>query len=89
LRRILRPTRVEIAGDWRKLDNEELQKFYSSTNRITIIKSRWMRWTQHVASMEKSMNSYGVLVGKREGKSTLEITRCRRQDNIKMKVTEI
>jgi hypothetical protein len=51
LRRIFRPKRVEVTGDWRKLHNEELHNLYSSPSIIRIIKSRMMRWAGHVALM--------------------------------------
>jgi hypothetical protein len=44
LRRIFGPKRDEVTGGWRKLHNEELHN---------LIKSRKMRWTGHVARMEK------------------------------------
>jgi hypothetical protein len=43
LRRIFGPKRDEVAGEWRKLHNEELRDLYSSPNIIRIIKSRGMR----------------------------------------------
>jgi hypothetical protein len=43
LRRIFGPKRDEMAGEWRKLHNEELHDFYSSPSIIRIIKSRRMR----------------------------------------------
>jgi hypothetical protein len=47
LRRIFGPTRDEVAGEWRKLHNEELHIFYSSPNIIRQIKSRRMRCAGH------------------------------------------
>jgi hypothetical protein len=43
--------RDEVMGSWRKLHNEELHDLYSSPSIISIIKSRTMRWTGHVARM--------------------------------------
>jgi hypothetical protein len=43
LRRIFGPKRDEVAGDWRKLHNEELRDLYSSPSTIRIIKSRRMK----------------------------------------------
>jgi hypothetical protein len=40
LRRILRPKRDEVTGEWRRLYNEELNDLYSSSNIIRVIKSR-------------------------------------------------
>jgi hypothetical protein len=45
LRRIFGPKREEVAGDWRRLHNEELHNLYSSLNIIRVIKSRRIRWT--------------------------------------------
>jgi hypothetical protein len=38
LRRIFGPKRDEVIGDWRKLHNEELHRFYSSPSIIIMIK---------------------------------------------------
>jgi hypothetical protein len=37
LRRIIGPQREEVAGDWRRLHNEELHNLYASPN-IRVIK---------------------------------------------------
>jgi hypothetical protein len=43
LRRIFRPKRDEVMGEWRKLHNEELHDLYSSPDVIRQVKSRRMR----------------------------------------------
>jgi len=43
--------RDEVAGEWRKLHNEELNKLYSSPYTIRETKSRKMRRVGHVARM--------------------------------------
>jgi hypothetical protein len=40
LRKIFRPKRDEITGEWRRLHNEELYDLYPSPNIIWAIKSR-------------------------------------------------
>ena len=66
LRRIFGPKRDEVTGLWRKIYNEELNDLYCSLNIVRVIKSRRMRWAEHVACMGRGVNS--VLVGKCEGK---------------------
>jgi len=42
--RIFGLKRDEVAGNWRRLHNEELRNFCASSNIIRVIKSRRMRW---------------------------------------------
>jgi hypothetical protein len=49
----LRERGEEVAGDWRRLHNEELSNFYASQNIIRDIKSRRVRWAEHVTHMEE------------------------------------
>jgi hypothetical protein len=53
LRRIFGPKRDEVAGEWRKLHNEELHDLYFSPRIIRIMKSRRTRWAEHVARMRR------------------------------------
>jgi hypothetical protein len=66
------------------LHNEELCDLYSSPRIIRIIKSRRIRWADHVARMGKKRNAYRLLVGKSEGKRPLGRPRHRWVDNIRM-----
>ena len=43
LRRIFGPRRDEVTGEWRKLNNDELNDLYSSQNIVWVIKSRRLR----------------------------------------------
>jgi hypothetical protein len=64
-----------MTGGWTEVHNEELHKLYSSPSIITIIKSRMMRWAEHVARKREKRNAYRLLVGKPEGKSTTRKTK--------------
>jgi len=55
-----------IKGGWRKLLDEELCSLHSSPNVIRVSKST-MRWSEHVAHMGETRNTYEILVGKPEG----------------------
>jgi hypothetical protein len=72
LRRIFRPKRDEVTGEWRKLHNEELHNLYSLPNIIRMIKSMRMRWAVCVARMGKTRKSCRISVGKPEGKNYQE-----------------
>jgi hypothetical protein len=74
---------------WRKLRNDELHDPYSSSNIVGVIKSRRMRWAEHVARMEERRDVYRVLVGRPEGKRPLGRPRRRWEDNIKMDFRDI
>jgi hypothetical protein len=50
LRRILGPKRDDVTGEWRKLQNKELNDLFSSQNVIRVIKSI-TRWAGCVARM--------------------------------------
>jgi hypothetical protein len=67
LRRIFGPKREDVAGEWRRLHNEELHNLYASLNIIMVIKSRRMRWKGHVARIGEMRNACTILVGKSEG----------------------
>jgi hypothetical protein len=71
-------------GGWRKLHNEELHNLYSSPSIIRMIKSRSMRWAEHVARMGEKRNAYRILVGNPERKRPLGRARRRWVDNINM-----
>jgi hypothetical protein len=76
LRRIFRPKKDEVTGEWRKLHSEELHILYSSPDIIWQIKSRIMRWVGHVARMGEEREVYRGLVGKPKGKRPLGRPRC-------------
>jgi hypothetical protein len=74
---------MEKAAQW------ELHNLYSSPDIIRHIKSRRMGWAGHVARMGDGRNVYRVLVGNPEGKTSLERPRRRREDGIRIDLSEI
>jgi hypothetical protein len=69
LKGIFKPGRQEVEGGWRRLHNEELHNLYTSSNIITVIKSR--RLACYVACM-KEIEKYKILVGKHRGRHCSE-----------------
>jgi hypothetical protein len=57
LRRIFGPKREEVAGDWRRLHNEELHNLYTSLNIIRVVKSRGMGLVGHVTQVGEMRNT--------------------------------
>jgi hypothetical protein len=53
LRGVFGSKRDEVTGEWRKLRNEELHDLYCSPTILRVIKSKIIRWTEHVACMGK------------------------------------
>jgi hypothetical protein len=84
LRKILGPKRDEVAGEWRKLHNEELHDLYSLPGIITIMKSSRMKWAGHVARMGEKRNAYRLLVGKPEEERPVEKPRRRWVDLVQV-----
>jgi hypothetical protein len=54
-----------------------------------MVKSRGLRWAEHVARMGEERGVQRLLVGKPEGKRLLGRPRRRWEDNIKMDVQEV
>jgi hypothetical protein len=63
LRRIFVPKRDVVTGEWRKLQNEEFNHMYSSTNIVRMVKSRRMRMASHIALMGKGVAYTGFWWG--------------------------
>jgi len=89
LRGILGAKEDEVAGEWRKLHNKELNDLYCSHNIVRVIKYRRMRWAGHVARMGERRGVYRALVGKPEGKRPLGRPRRRWEDNIRRYLLEV
>jgi len=62
---------------------------YFSPRSFRVIKSRRMRWVEHVARIGERRGVYRVLVGKPERKGPLGRPRRRWEDNIKMDLQEV
>jgi hypothetical protein len=67
LRKIFGPKREED-GSWRKLHNDEFHSLYSSPNIVRVIKSRGMRWGEHVARMGRGEVFTGFWSGGPKGR---------------------
>jgi hypothetical protein len=81
--------RDEVMVRWRKLHNKELHDLYSSPSIIRIIKSRRMRWMNHVTQMGEKRNVYRLFVGKPEGRRPLGTPGHKWVDNIRMDLVEV
>ena len=79
----------EVAGEWRRLHNEELNDLYCSPNIVRVIKWRRMRWVGHVARMCEERGVYRVLVRKPEGMRPLGSPRRRWVDNIRTDLRDV
>jgi hypothetical protein len=55
LKKMFGPKRDEVKGGWRKLHNKELCDLYSSPGTIRVMKSRRMKWAEHVARMREKL----------------------------------
>ena len=89
LGRIFGPKRDEVAGEWRRLHNEELYALSSSLNIIRVTKSRRMRWVGHVARTKERRGAYRVLVSEPQGRRLFGRPRRRWENNIKIDLREV
>jgi len=65
LRRIFGLRRDEVTGERRRLHDEELNDLYSSPKIVRVIKSRRMRWAEHVGRMGEERGYIGSWWGNR------------------------
>jgi hypothetical protein len=88
LRTIFGLKRDEAMGEWRKYHNGEFYNLFSSSNIITQMKSRRMRWAGHVVRTREGRNVNRVLMGKPKGKKPLGRPRDRWENGIKRDLGE-
>ena len=88
LRRLFGP-KWDAKGEWRRLHNEELHSLYRLPNIVRVIKSRSLRWTGHVARMNKGRSALRIVTGTPAGKRPLRRPRHRWEDNIRVDLKEI
>ena len=62
---------------------------YSSPDIVRVIKSRRLRWADHVARMEEGRSAFKILTSTLAGKRPLGSPRHRKEGNIRMDLKEI
>jgi len=62
VRKVFGPKKGEVTGEWKRLHNKEIYDLYFPPNVMWVIKSRRMRWAEHVARMGSRIRVYRVLV---------------------------
>ena len=73
----------EVRGCCWKWQIEQLHDLYSLPNITRVITARRMRWAEHVARIGVKGVTYGVLLGRPDGKTTLGRPRRRCVDILK------
>ena len=76
-------------GEWRRLHNEELHSLYRSPNIVRVIKSRKLRWADHVALMEEGRCAIKILKSKPTRKDHAGRPRRRSENTNRIKIKEI
>jgi hypothetical protein len=76
--------RDEVRGDWRKQHKEELYDLYCSSNIVWVTRSKQIRLAGHVAHMGNR-----VLVGRHDGRRSIERPKHRWEDNIKIDLRDV
>ena len=62
---------------------------YCLPNIVRVIKSRRLRWTGYLATMEEGRSTFKILTGAPAGKRPLGRPRRRWEDNIRINLKEI
>ena len=72
-----------------RMGNEETHNLYCSPDIVRVIKSRRLRWADHVARMEEGRSAFKILTGKPTGKRPLGMPRRRWEENIRTTLREM
>jgi hypothetical protein len=72
LKSIFGAKRDTKTGEWRKLHNEELNDLYSSPSTFRVIKSRRIKWAEHVALTQEGRSVYTFWWGNLKERDHLE-----------------
>jgi hypothetical protein len=83
------PKKKVVAGDWRRLHNEELHNLYALANIVRVIKSRRLRLTGHVERNGDMISAYNISVRRPEGKRPFVRPTHRWEDDIRKDLKEI
>ena len=65
------------------------QYFVRSPNVVRLIKSRRLRWAEHIARLEEGKSTFKILTGKPTGKRFLGRPRHKWQYNVRMYLEEM
>jgi hypothetical protein len=83
LRHVFGRRRGEVAGIWRKLQNDELRNLYFLFTVSRIIMSRLLKWIGHVIRIGAKKNACRIPAENREEKRPLEKPRSKRVNILK------
>jgi hypothetical protein len=87
--RIFGLRRDEVTEEWRKLHNEELHDLYSLPSIIRVVKSRRIRWVEHVAQMGRRETRIGCWCESQKERGPLGRPTRRWVDNIRMDLVDV
>ena len=72
----------DVKGEWRGFHDDELRSLYPLPNIERIIKSRKLRWEEHVPRMEEDRSVFKTQIGKFTGNRLLGMAIHRQANNI-------
>jgi len=87
MRKIFKPKRYEVTGEWRRLKGA--YDLYCTPNIGRMKKWRIMRWVGHMVGMGYTKGAYRDLVERPKANRPLVRCRHREEDNIEMKLQAV